>query len=98
MFAFVISPLIGGLITIFILFLLFAIFIIWLERGRFKWKAEAKERAMEILKKGEIEDMEEFEYICRVLLIAQTSVLHSDTQAAELYKCLRALKDRRAKA
>ena len=86
------SPLAAGLMTIFIMLVLFAAFVIWMERGRFRQKAEAREEAKLILEQGEIEDIKHFEHVCRVLFIAWTSVLHEDKEAAELYTRLQDLK------
>lgn len=81
-----------GLTTVFIMLLLFAAFIIWVERGRSKQKAEAKKEAKKLLASGRIDDIEYFEYICRVLFITKTSVLNKGTEATDLYKQLQDLR------
>ena len=86
------SPLAAGLLTIFIMLVSFVAFIIWMERGRFRQKAEARKEAKIILERGKIEDIKHFEHVCRVLFIAWTSVLHEDREAARLYTRLQDLK------
>jgi len=85
------DPSIWGLIVASILFILFAAIMIWVERGRFKQKAGARQEAKEILESGRIDDIERFEYICRVLLMSMTSVF-KDREAAGLYHRLQDLR------
>ncbi len=80
-----------GITIVSILFTLFTALIIWIERGRARQKADAREEAKKLLESGRIDDIEYFEYICRVLFITKTSVLNKGTEAADLYRRLQDL-------
>ena len=91
------NQLIWGLITASAMFILFAIFTIWIKYDGLKQIARAKKEASIILESGEIDDTENFEYICRVLQSTNSSLLsiiHEDEEASELCNQLQDLKHR----
>ena len=89
-FALVASIILGPGLAL-ILYLLFVAVMVRMERGRFRQKDEARKEAMRILEAGRIDDIERFEYVCRVLFISMTSVFE-DKEAPVLYRRLQELK------
>ena len=91
------NQLIWGLITASAMFILFAIFTIWIEYDGLKQLALAKKEAKIILESGEIDDTGYFEYIYRILQSTNSSLLsiiYEDKEASELRNQLQDLKHR----
>ena len=89
------NQLIWGLITACVMFILFAIFIAWIEYDGLKQIVREKKEAKIILESGEIDGTGNFNYICRVLQSTNSSLLsiiHEDKQATELCNHLQDLK------